>query len=94
MKNNLLFFFSDFNEVYSFLYKVSTLTLSPYSFYPISLISPIKKTILPFSLFCQYFKKYKHKYYRNSYLHFLKVNLVKKIIVSMFLFFCYKINQV
>jgi hypothetical protein len=83
---SIYFFFNDFNEIYLFFYKITNLTLSPYNFYPLFIISPMKNVILPTNLFYNYLKRYKYKYYKNSFFFYIYINFIKKLILSVFIF--------
>ena len=91
-KKSIVFFFNTFNDIYLFLYRSKVLMLSPYIYFPLIFYSPLKKVILPFNLFYCYFKEYKYKYYNNSFLYYIYLNIIKKTIIIIFIFIFLKIT--
>jgi hypothetical protein len=67
--------------------------LSPYIYFPLFFYSSNKNVILPFSLFNSYFKKYKYKYYNNSFLYYVYLNIIKKTIIIIFIFIFLKLTK-
>ena len=92
-KKSIFFFFNDFNEVYLFCYRIKKLTLSPYFFYPLFLVTPRSNTILSYSLLTTYFQNYKYKYYQNSFFYYIYINIIKKAILVIFIFIVLKISS-
>jgi len=92
LKKNIFFFFKTFNEITLFLHRVKFLTLSPYYFYPLFFLTPIKNFFLSFSLFSRYSNIAEYKYYENSFIFSLYITIIKKLFFNLFLFFSLKIN--
>ena len=88
---NIVFFFDNFNDIYLFLYKIKTLTLSPYFFFPLYFFSTKFKTVLPFNYLSAYFRNYEYEYGKNDFFYYIYINIIKKIIFTIFVFIVSKI---
>ena len=89
---NIVFFFDNFNDIYLFLYKIKTLSLSPYFFFPLYFFSTQFKTILPFNYLSTYFRNYEYEYGKNDFFYYIYINIIKKIIFTIFVFIVSKIS--
>jgi len=92
LNKNIVFFFKTFNEISLFLDRVKLLTLSPYYFYPLYFVTPIKNISLSFSLFSKYYNIGEHRYYENHFVFSLYTTIIKKLFINLFLFFSLKIK--
>jgi hypothetical protein len=92
LSKNILFFFSNLNDIYLFLYRIKHLTLAPYFFYPLYFFSSKNNIILPFNFISIYFRNYNYEYYKNNFFYYIYINIIKKIILIIFIVIISKIN--
>merc|ERR1712054_723229 len=83
LNKTIFFFFKNFNDLYLFYYRIRTFTLSPYFFYPLFIVTPLRRIFVSFGLFSKYMSIGTYKYYKNGFIYSLYLNIIKQIFLIL-----------